>query len=228
MKRIHVICEGQTEEAFVKEVLGKALETSGLYISPALIGPPGHKGGNVRIERLLKDTKNLLRDKTAYCTTFFDFYGLPEKFPGKREAMTKNGASEKSKCLLNILERELLGHLGSELMRRFIPYVQMHEFEGLLFSSPEKFAQGIDKPALAAKFQKIRGDFPSPEEINNSPNTAPSKLILRHYSGYQKPLHGSLAAIEIGLPTIRQECPLFDAWLKKLEALPPIEPKGTE
>ena len=89
--------------------------------------------------------------------------------------------------------------------------------------------KGCGQTTTAKQIAKTVVEFQDEEKRDNLlmiANTAPSKLILRHYSGYQKPLHGSLAAIEIGLPTIRQECPLFDAWLKKLEALPPIEPTG--
>ena len=84
MIRVHVICEGQTEEMFVNEILAAEFYPKGIYLVPALIGKPGHKGGNLKYGRLLSDVRaRLLGDATAYCTTFFDFYGLPEDFPGK-------------------------------------------------------------------------------------------------------------------------------------------------
>lgn len=96
MIRVHVICEGQTEEMFINEVLADAFQHKGIYLMPALIGKPGHKGGNFRFERLLTDVeKRLLGDRQAYCTTFFDFYGLPEEFPGKTNAAGKNTMDEK-------------------------------------------------------------------------------------------------------------------------------------
>jgi len=104
-------------------------------------------------------------------------------------------------------------------LRRFIPYVQIYEFEGLLFSDPQRFASGIDQPQLAAEFSAIPDDFSTPEEINDSPMTAPSKQIEKLFRRYEKPLHGSLAAMEIGLSTIRAECPIFDEWLRRLEGL---------
>ena len=227
MIRIHVICEGETEEMFVNELLTPSFSARNIFPTPSSIGTTGHQGGNIKFERLLDDVELfLLGDKTAYCTTFFDFYGLHPKFPGREEALTKNGAQEKSRCLLEALTKQLCEKLGAEPMRRFIPYVQMYEFEGLLFSDTGKFAHGIGIPAFGAEFQKIRSGFDSPEEINNNPNTAPSKRILQLYPAYkkQKPRLGRLAAQEIGLPAIRRECRLFDAWLKKLESLPPIEP----
>lgn len=223
MIRVHVICEGQTEEMFINEVLAPALHHLGIYLVPALIGKPGHKGGNFRFERLLTDLeKRLLGDRQAYCTTFFDFYGLPEAFPGKAEASNKETMDGKADCLLEAMVDKLRQKLGDEAMRRFIPYVQMYEFEGLLFSCPKGLALGINQPALKDKLLRIRNEFDTPETINNSPVTAPSKRLLKLYEGYEKPLHGSLAAIEIGLPAIRSQCTRFDAWLRHMEALQPI------
>lgn len=223
MIRVHVICEGQTEEMFINEVLAPALHHLGIYLVPALIGKPGHKGGNFRFERLLTDLeKRLLGDRQAYCTTFFDFYGLPEAFPGKAEASSKETMDAKADCLLEAMMEKLQQKLGDEAMRRFIPYVQMYEFEGLLFSCPKGLAVGINQPALEDKLLRIRNEFDTPETINNSPVTAPSKRLLKLYEGYEKPLHGSLAAIEIGLPAIRSQCSRFDTWLRYMEALQPI------
>lgn len=222
MIRVHVICEGQTEEMFVNEVLAETFRLKDIYLIPALIGKPGHKGGNVCFERLLTDVENrLLGDRDAWCTTFFDFYGLREHFPGKLEANTKGSMDEKAECLLLAMTNQLQEKLGQNAMRRFIPYIQMYEFEGLLFSNPENLATGISQPTLIEPFQKIRNNFETPESINNSVATAPSKRIQQLFNGYEKPLHGSLAAMEIGLTAIRQECARFNSWLNRLEALQP-------
>jgi hypothetical protein len=100
---------------------------------------------------------------------------------------------------------------------RFIPYVLMHEFEGLLFSDCEGFARGIGRPDLVGPLSAIRSGFATPEHINDSPDTAPSKRIEKLIPGYQKPFVGNLAAIEIGLEAIRNECPHFKEWLERLE-----------
>jgi hypothetical protein len=222
MTRLHVICEGPTEETFVYEVLSEWFVPKGIYLYPSLIGKPGHKGGNLKFQRLLIDLRGrLLGDKTAYCTTFFDFYGLSSDFPGKEGARNKPNIVEKSQCVIQSLTERLKSKLGGEPLRRFIPYVQMHEFEGLLFSEPEILAQGINRIDLAARFRAIRNLFNSPEEIDDSPVTAPSKRILDLFPAYDKPVYGSLAALEIGLAAIRRECALFNGWLERIEALPP-------
>lgn len=220
MIRVHIICEGQTEEMFVNEVLAESFAVQGVYLIPSLIGKPGHKGGNFRFERLLTDVRvRLLGDARAYCTTFFDFYGLPANFPGKNEAMQYTLNADKAHCITQAMTARLRAVLGAEAMRRFIPYVQMYEFEGLLFSDTSGLAQGINQPALADDFEAIRLAFASPEMINDSPETAPSKRLLAMFEAYDKPLHGSLAALEIGLGSIRRECPLFNAWLERLGQL---------
>lgn len=220
MIRVHVICEGQTEEMFIDQVLAQAFYSRDIYLVPALIGKPGHKGGNVCFERLLTDVKNrLLGDRGAWCTTFFDFYGLSETFPGKAEAGNKTSTQEKADCVLAAMTSRLTDKLGAQAMRRFIPYIQMYEFKGLLFSSPADLAAGICQPGLEGPLQRIRDAFDTPESINNSPATAPSKRIQALYNGYEKPLHGSLAAIEIGLTTIRAQCQRFDSWLGRIEGL---------
>jgi hypothetical protein len=220
MTRVHVICEGQTEEMFVNEVMAGHLVHQGIYLIPSLVGKPGHKGGDLRFARLFTDVRaRLLSDKSAYCTTLFDFYGLPTKFPGKAAAKRKRSHVDKAQCILEAITAELQTELGEQPLRRFIPYVQMYEFEGLLFSDTDGFAEAINEKALAGDFRAIREGFDTPEEINDNPQTAPSKRILSLFSGYEKPLYGSLAAIEIGLAEIRQQCPLFDGWVTRLQSL---------
>lgn len=220
MTRVYVICEGQTEEGFVQEVLRDVLATREIYLYPQLIGKPGHKGGNFKVERLIADLRpHLLGNKGVFCTTFFDFYGLPESFPGKKKASTFANTDDKAEHLLGELCQVVRDRLGQDVMHRFIPYIQMHEFEGLLFSDPQALANGIDQRGLSDSFSGIRQKFRTPEDINDSPITAPSKRIIKLYPQYEKPLHGALAALEIGLPVIRRECPLFDRWISQLEGL---------
>jgi hypothetical protein len=103
--------------------------------------------------------------------------------------------------------------------QRFVPFVLMHEFEALLFSDCAAFSRGIYRPNLEGNFRRIRQQFATPEEINDAPETAPSKRIEALIPGYQKPLLGVFSVLEIGLPRIRAECPHFDGWLKHLESL---------
>lgn len=220
MTTVHVICEGLTEMRFVNGSLVGVFAEKGIYLHAPLIGSPGHKGGNFTFDRLAaRVEKLLLGNKSAYCTTLFDFYGLPHQFPGKQEALGKNGIQNKAECLYKALNDEMAKVLGTEAAARFFPYVQMHEFEGLLFSDPAALAQGMGKPSLEPHLRAIRDGFDTPENINNSPFEAPSKRILGLHSRYQKVVDGMAAANGIGLAVIRQECRLFDGWLNHIEAL---------
>lgn len=220
MIRVHVICEGQTEETFVNDLLAPYFQSKDIILYPSLIGKSGHKGGNIQFQRLQLDVRNrVLRDSSAYCTTFLDYYALPPNFPGRSEATNLASIHDKAAHVGTALTEALTAGLGAEPMRRFIPYIQMHEFEALLFSSPAQFAQGIGEPRLEPRFQAIRSAFPTPEDINDSPQTAPSKRISALVPRYEKPLYGVLAALEIGLPVIRRECHLFDGWLTRLASL---------
>ena len=220
MIRVHVICEGQSEEAFVNELLCPTFYTLGIQLLPALIGRPGHKGGNFKFERLFPEIeKRLLGDTDCYCTTFFDFYGLPASFPGKKDVSVNDTIEQKFIKVNQAITIKLTEKLGGKVMRRFIPFIQMYEFEGLLFSDPKKMALGMDKPDLIDHFQGISDKFSTPEHINNSQQTAPSKRIINVIRGYEKPLMGVLAALEVGLEAMRENCQLFDQWLSDIEGI---------
>ncbi|MBF0459809.1 MAG: DUF4276 family protein [Magnetococcales bacterium] len=220
MIRIYIICEGRTETMFVNELLKEHFVHEGIDLIAKLIGRPGHQGGNIQFDRLYADLRKLLLgDSTAYCTTFFDFYGLHPDFPGKKNAQQKTVVSDKYMCIIDALTEKIKAELGESSWYRFIPYVQMHEFEGLLFSDPDGLARGIGQRDLASDFRTIRNGFDSPEAINDSPHTAPSKRIEKLFSPYDKPRHGPLAALEIGLETILAQCPLFNQWINHLKSL---------
>ena len=191
MPRVHIICEGQTEETFITELLAKQFESRGLYFFPTLIGTQFHKGGNIKADRLLHALKiRLLGDVNSYSSTFFDYYGLPRDFPGRRDAERQSKIADKAACIQNGLISYLEKQLGRDVTQRFIPYVQMHEFEGLLFSGPTKLAEGLYKAGLASKFDFIRKQFPTPEDINDNYETAPSRRIMELFPSYRKPLNG--------------------------------------
>ncbi|MEH1020179.1 DUF4276 family protein [Acinetobacter baumannii] len=220
MVRVHIICEGQTEETFINEVLMPEFSKKDIYLYPALIGRPGHKGGNVKYSRMKTDIENRLNDKEAYCTTFFDFYGLDSNFPGKEIALRHNSLSSKKQILEDQFVQKLIHDIGENHLRRFIPYVQMYEFEGLLFSDSEAIASNLG--INLASVERILTEFDTPEHINNSPQTAPSKRLQALSSSYDKVFLGSLIALDVGIAKMREKCAGFDKWLTQIEQLTPI------
>jgi hypothetical protein len=181
-----------------------------------------NRGGIRPWPSVKKDIINHLKeDPGCIATTMVDYYGLPQEgdaaWPGRAGAA---GLRPIEKA--NFVETALLNDLATEAdlyPGRFVPFVVMHEFEGLLFSDCAAFSKGIGRPILEPHFKSIRDQFATPEEINDSPVTAPSKRVEALVPGYQKPFLGVLAALEIGLAAIRAECPHFNHWLSKLESL---------
>jgi hypothetical protein len=118
------------------------------------------------------------------------------------------------------LDASIQTEMGSSFFpNRFIPFVMIHEFEGLLFSDCAAFSRAVGKPGLEPTLQQVRDAFDSPEDINDSPVSAPSKRVKQLIPNYEKPLFGTLAIIEIGLERIRLECPHFNNWLGRLEGV---------
>ena len=222
MSRLLVHVEGQTEENFVNRVLNPYLSVRGYTsVSARLLGNARQRirrGGIRSWTSVRKGILNHLKqDPGILVTTMVDYYGLPQTWPGRakapRQAFTDRAAAVESELLKDVSDE-----LGGDFdQRRFVPYVVMHEFEGLLFSDAQGFARGLLMPELSSKLQAIRDEFATPEEINDSPETAPSTRVAGLIPRYQKPLMGVLAAQEIGIDTIRKECPLFAGWLAELE-----------
>jgi hypothetical protein len=224
MTRMLVHVEGQTEETFVNLVLAEHLIPSG-YISVGArrLGNPRQQRGGIRPWQAAKRDilRHLKQDPGAIATTIVDYYGLPRDWPGRADAPNKNSASAKATYVEDALHTDIAEEMGASFdTRRFVPLVMMHEFEAILFSDPNRFAHTVGRSDLAGAFLAIRNGFENPEEINDSVETAPSKRIVRLFPHYEKVLLGVDAARKIGIPTIRQECPHFNDWLSRLEALP--------
>ena len=217
MARLLIHVEGQTEETFVNEVLANHLEPN--VVSARIIGNARQRerrGGIRPWPSVKKDISNhLLGDPSCLATTMVDFYGLPEAWPGRAQSKNHGSTETKAQCV----EDAMRDDLSVEMSARFLPFVVMHEFEGLLFSDCAAFSRGINRPDLEEEFRKIREQVESPEEIDDSPITAPSKRVEALVPGYEKPLLGVLAVVEIGLNRIRNECPHFRSWLQQLETL---------
>jgi len=228
LTRLLIHVEGETEEAFVNEVLAPHLEGCGYTrVSARLLGNArqrDRRGGIRGWASVRKDILNHLKeDPRCIASTMVDYYGLPEAgsraWPGRAAAATLP-FPEKPVEVEDSLLADVVAELGRSFdRRRFVPYVTMHEFEALLFSDCSQFGNGIGRADLIGAFQSIRNAFGTPEEIDDSPRTAPSKRVEALVTGYQKPLLGALAASAVGLDAMRAECPHFRTWLERLESL---------
>lgn len=215
MTRIYLLVEGQTEEAFVNELLVPHYARMERFLTPIIVSTsPGYRGGVVSYAKIRPQIEKLCKqDAAAHVSTMFDLYALPGDFPGKESAAYHALANGQDKAVF--LEAQLAQDIAQ---RNFLPNVLVHEFEALLFTDITAFEQWTDDDEVLEPLRQIRATT-SPEDINDSPRTAPSKRILAAMSGYQKTFHGPLIACDIGIDPMRAACPHFDRWLTALEGL---------
>jgi hypothetical protein len=222
---ITIIVEGQTEQTFVRDVLAPQMANKGIYLYPALIGKSGHKGGNIRFDRVKNDIALFLRQRNdTYISTMFDYFRIDSKWPGKMEVDQKirNGATLTASHKAELLEAathedivKTFSEFHSE--KRFIPYIEMHEFEALLFSDANILAEKSKIDVW--QIREIIKAYKNPEEINDDPVKSPSKRLETLNSQYRKVVMGKVIAEAIGIPGIRKQCSHFNDWLTKLEEL---------
>lgn len=202
MIRLAIVVEGETEVRFVKNVLAGHLSSQGVAPFPIPLR------GNVTVDRVAETMANLRRNFHRV-TSLVDFYG----FRGKETDTVDQ------------LEQRVSGAIQTRIGRppdnsRIFPYVQLHEFEGLLFSKVEAFNVLPDAPnVLVDRLRTIRSNFQTPEDINDSRETAPSNRIAQLFPKYQKVVQGPVVIAAIGMDAVREECPRFNEWLSRLESL---------
>jgi len=211
MIRLLVVCEGPTEASFVKKCLAPTLIEHGIVVHPTLLKTkPGKQGGgNITIERMAINLANEYPNHD-FLTTLVDLYRFKDRQGRSRQQLEA--------AILDATRQrrpEIQPH-------RVFPYVQQYEFEALLFSDIRRFEWVLHRWSEKAQqqLQSIVDAFPNPEQINDGPNTAPSKRLKSIFGkSYQKTVHGPLIAEDIGLDVIRRQCPGFDSWICRLERL---------
>lgn len=224
MKRLHITAEGQTEESFVNRTLKPHLAKFGVYsdVRCVLTGRQKNKvfrGGMTSYCKAKNDILKWLREeqnnRDVAFTTMFDYYALPNDFPGHSKAQEFQDPYKK----VAFIEAEMEHDIAD---RRFIPYIQLHEFETLLFTNPQKFEIEFFDDIDGINFLKdIASEFKNPELINQGIETAPSKRIISIYPRYKdnKSTIGSMIAHEIGIDALKNTCKHFREWITKLEQL---------
>ncbi len=225
MRQLNVFCEGQTEQVFCAQVLQPHLFPAGDGIVHTLaVGEKDHRhvygiGTRTKYERVRKFIRNTIKQRqgaNVYFTTFFDLYALPSNFPGKA-SNTRDPANPTpyALALQTALEKDITSH-------RFIAHVQLHEYETMLFADPEAFAIVFENCAEEIqRLQEIAASEVTIEHIDDGPDTAPSKRIIRVLPQYRgrKSTAGPDIAEYIGIPKIQSACNHFDRWLTRLESI---------
>jgi hypothetical protein len=218
--RLYITVEGQAEKEFADRALKPHLAGFAIDVRPRVVVTNrklGKRGGILDFDKIRGDIGRLIKQDThpeARFTTMVDLYALPSQFPGWTEARTKTIPRDKVK----VLERALAEEFAES---RFIPFIQLHEFEALLYCDLNELQSRITNSEAGIKLLRTEVEGMEPEEINEGATTAPSKRIIRHVPIYErnKVRVGAPAATAIGLNTLRSRCPHFGDWVSRLEAL---------
>jgi len=213
MRGVYIIVEGQTEEEFVNKSLRSYFNKFEIYDVRAILveTSPGHKGGALTFDRFKRDIEKLLKSQhDIVVTSLIDFFRLRTDFPKYEEAQSIIDKQTRVKFLEDAVAERINN-------QRLIPYIQLHEFEGLLFSDVKGIEYIPDIPDKnKQELVSTINNYPNPELLNDGAETAPSKRLTKLIPRYQKTLHGPLIAAEIGVPLIIQKCPRFDQWVKNI------------
>lgn len=225
--KIVCLVEGVSERETLPRLLRGPLRARSHEIDFKMLGERKDRGvaggGTATWEQILGDIRRTLRQREGgrapYVTLFIDFFRRHDDVAPRCGDLP--GADRRYECVVRWMRTKVDGStLSSEESRRFIPYVQMHELEALLFSDPEKLASSLQRPDLSGRFREIADSFSSPEDIDDLPETHPKQRILDGFKAYQETLHAPAAAAAIGLDRIREQCHRFNDWVKQLEDLP--------
>ena len=218
--------EGQTEETFVRDVLGPDFANSNILLDPRLIRTsPAGQGGALRYDRVLRYLRHTLRQRAdTYVTTFFDLYAISNDFSGYEEARGFLDPLARAGAIESRIHESVVRGAGCR-QDRFIAHIQPYEFEALLFSDVGRLVEiEPDWHGLEIQLAAVRAAARSPEHINDGVETHPAERLMRilRRPRYLKLLHGPRGAVRIGLPRIHEECQHFAAWLGKLRGLRPL------
>lgn len=214
MKRLIIICEGPTEQAFCNDLLRDHFLSKDIILEAPTI--KHSNGGIVAWDTLKKQIIRHLNEGNCIVSLFVDYYRIRDsyRFPGWMESKSISNVYDR----MHFLFKQMSLDIDEKLRSRFVPYIQLHEFEGLLFSDISVFQNNFTKAELDfALLESAVNSANTPEEINNSPSTAPSERLKKAVIGYDKVTDGAFLALEIGLETIREKCILFNEWIEILE-----------
>ncbi|MYB37331.1 MAG: DUF4276 family protein [Gammaproteobacteria bacterium] len=227
MVEIIVVGEGRTEEDFLAKLVAPALASQGVYVRPRLLRTSGNaRGGALTWGRVLHHLPRFLKERRdVYVSTFFDLYGLAPDFPGVGNALSLGDPLSRATAIEDAFRQDIVAAAKCPT-DRFLPHIQPHEFEALLFSDVSRFATVRPEwEEHSGRLSRERASAPTPEHINDGPTSHPSARLQRLLSAppYRKRIDGLNVAKSIGLGRIRAECPHFAGWLARLEALPPLD-----
>lgn len=222
MKKIFIVTEGQSETNFVNKVMVPYFVSRCILIPITVVTKADSRRGKVykggvanygQIRNtLLKTLSSAANSKNSCVTTMFDFYRLPTDVPGVSDAEKISDPYEK----VDIIERKILEKEGYD-DNFFFPYIELHEFEAMIFSDVTKLEEAYFDYDLTALKECVK-EQSNPELINNGEETAPSKRIINCINCFDKANVGVDVLDKIGIENIAKKCRHFAEWMKRIEA----------
>lgn len=212
MKRVIFIVEGDTEISFIQKCIMPYLYQKG-FTNPMNAQKiitnrkKNKKGGNVAFDYLKNDIERVAATRNVLITTFLDFFRLPTDFSGYTTDSLK----------IEQIEEAVRENISSIVDRaNFLPYIQRHEIEALMYTNMDGFNYVVDKEESLNKLKEIINQYANPEDINSGSETAPSKRLMKIFP-YQKTTDGEIILEALPIDDIRSKCPRFNEWLENLE-----------
>lgn len=221
MKKFFIVTEGQSETNFVNRVMVPYFASRCILLPITVVTKTDsrhgktYKGGVANYGQirntLLKTLASAAKNTNTYVTTMFDFYRLPADVPGVSVAEKEKDPYDK----VHIIEQEILkkeGYGGNF----FFPYIELHEFEAMIFSDITKLEEAYFEEDLTALKECVKAQS-NPELINGGAETAPSKRIINCINCFDKANVGVDVLEKIGIENISGKCLHFAEWMKCIE-----------
>jgi hypothetical protein len=218
-RQIGILVEGQTESAFVSEILAPYLQAFDIFVTPVIVKTSRRadgttfKGGGMVWKHYENDLRRLLRASHYRCVSILvDFYAYPRNAPGVACCQRPH---QPRRCA-EVRIQAMADAIGDP---RFVPYVVLHEFETWVIAAALGTSHVLGDSSVAKKLHTEAhtvGD--DVELLNDSPATAPSKRVQRCWDDYDKVTDGIEVIREAGLEAVIERCPGLRLWIDQLLA----------
>jgi hypothetical protein len=219
MKHLYIIVEGPTELEFIDRILIPYFNSQGIttHIQGVAITMSGGGNGFNNIRHFENTIRPILNyQNEPIITTLIDYFRLNSetKLPGFLECSQKSTTDNKIECLevrLNDVVQKIKPY------SYFIPYIQKHEMETLMFSNPQ---EGFDLEDIKIKNAVIEicKQYPNIEDING--NYGPSERLGDIYKScgkkYSKVIDGIDVAELTGIEKMVEKSLRLKNWIENL------------
>jgi hypothetical protein len=215
-KKIHILAEGAAEKQYAENYLRPYLADFGKIISVSCVSTSKTQKGGISSYTKAKNEIGIFLKKAEFdlITTMFDLFKLPNDFPNYATAQQIADPYLKVASLEEAFKKDINHY-------RFLPYLQLHEFEALTLANPDNLLiEYLGREQEIDELKKILANYNGNSElINGGATTAPSKRILKLIPEYSKVNPGVTILSFSEIPTLKNKCPHFGEWLTKLETL---------